>query len=119
MPTRDRDALDYHSSEPAGKIAITATKPCRTQRDLSLAYTPGVATPCLEIQRDPDLAYRYTAKVLFKRFADIDVFDIELATSDPAEVIRACRLLEPTFGGINLEVSDIVNITAIAVVDAP
>jgi malate dehydrogenase (oxaloacetate-decarboxylating)(NADP+) len=132
---RDEDALEYHSSMPPGKIAITSTKPCLTQRDLSLAYTPGVAVPCLEIQRDPDLIYKYTAKanlvavvtngtavlglgnigaaagkpvmegkaVLFKRFADIDVFDIELATEDPREVIRACQLLEPTFGGINLE----------------
>ncbi len=132
---RDKDALDYHSAAPAGKIAITPTKPCLTQRDLSLAYTPGVAVPCLEIQRDPNLIYKYTAKanlvavvtngtavlglgnigaaagkpvmegkaVLFKRFADIDVFDIELATEDPKEVMRACQLLEPTFGGINLE----------------
>jgi malate dehydrogenase (oxaloacetate-decarboxylating)(NADP+) len=135
MTIRKQDALEYHSSTPAGKISITPTKPCRTQRDLSLAYTPGVAEPCLEIQRDPSLAYKYTAKgnlvavvtngtavlglgnigaaagkpvmegkaVLFKRFADIDVFDIELATEDPQEVIRACQLLEPTFGGINLE----------------
>jgi malate dehydrogenase (oxaloacetate-decarboxylating)(NADP+) len=135
MTIRKQDALEYHSSSPAGKISITPTKPCRTQRDLSLAYTPGVAEPCLEIQRDPSLAYKYTAKgnlvavvtngtavlglgnigaaagkpvmegkaVLFKRFADIDVFDIELATEDPQEVIRACQLLEPTFGGINLE----------------
>jgi malate dehydrogenase (oxaloacetate-decarboxylating)(NADP+) len=132
---RDEDALEYHSSSPSGKIAITATKPCLTQRDLSLAYTPGVAVPCLEIHREPDLVYKYTSKanlvavitngtavlglgnigpaagkpvmegkaVLFKRFADIDVFDIELATEDPKEVIRACQLLEPTFGGINLE----------------
>ncbi len=135
MLIRKQDALDYHSSAPAGKISITPSKPCRTQRDLSLAYTPGVAVPCLEIQKDPSLAYKYTAKgnlvavvsngtavlglgnigaaagkpvmegkaVLFKRFADIDVFDIELATEDPAEVIRTCQLLEPTFGGINLE----------------
>ena len=114
---------------------MTATKPCRTQRDLSLAYTPGVAVPCKEIEREPALAYKYTAKgnlvavvsngtavlglgnigaqagkpvmegkaVLFKRFADIDVFDIELASEDPKEIIRACQLLEPTFGGINLE----------------
>ena len=118
-----------------GKMSVTPTKPCRTQRDLSLAYTPGVAVPCLEIERDPSLAYKYTAKgnlvavvtngtavlglgnigalagkpvmegkgVLFKRFADIDVFDIELATEDPDEVIRTCQMLEPTFGGINLE----------------
>ncbi len=135
MTIRKEDALEYHSSSPAGKISITPTKPCRTQRDLSLAYTPGVAEPCLEIERDPSLAYKYTAKgnlvavvtngtavlglgnigaaagkpvmegkaVLFKRFADIDVFDIELATEDPQDVIRACQLLEPTFGGINLE----------------
>jgi len=135
MTIRPEDALEYHSTAPAGKISVTPTKPCRTQRDLSLAYTPGVAVPCLEIERDPSLAYTYTAKgnlvavvsngtavlglgnigaqagkpvmegkgVLFKRFADIDVFDIELATEDPKEVIRACQLLEPTFGGINLE----------------
>ncbi len=135
MSIRNEDALEYHSSAPAGKIAVHPTKPCRTQRDLSLAYTPGVAVPCLEIQRDPSLAYKYTAKgnlvavvtngtavlglgnigpaagkpvmegkgVLFKRFADIDVFDIELNTSDPKEIIRVCQLLEPTFGGINLE----------------
>ena len=135
MKIRKEDALDYHSSRPSGKLSITPTKPCRTQLDLSLAYTPGVAVPCLEIEKDPDLAYRYTSKgnlvavvsngtavlglgdigaaagkpvmegkaVLFKRFADIDVFDIELATHDPKEVIRTCQLLEPTFGGINLE----------------
>jgi len=132
---RDEDALEYHSSSPPGKVAVTSTKPCLTQRDLSLAYTPGVAVPCLEIHGDPGLVYKYTAKanlvavvtngtavlglgnigaaagkpvmegkaVLFKRFADIDVFDIELATEDPKEVIRVCQLLEPTFGGINLE----------------
>ena len=132
---RDEDALDYHSSPPAGKVAISSTKPCLTPRDLSLAYTPGVAAPCLAIQRDPFLAYRYTAKgnlvavvtngtavlglgnigaaaakpvmegkaVLFKRFADIDAFDIELSTKDPREVVRVCQLLEPTFGAINLE----------------
>ena len=135
MTIRPEDALEYHSKPPAGKLAVTPTKPCRTQRDLSLAYTPGVAVPCLEIERDPGLAYNYTGKgnlvavvsngtavlglgnigalagkpvmegkgVLFKRFADIDVFDIELATEDPREVIRTCQILEPTFGGINLE----------------
>jgi malate dehydrogenase (oxaloacetate-decarboxylating)(NADP+) len=135
MKIRREDALEYHSCPPAGKVSMTPTKPCRTQRDLSLAYTPGVAVPCLEIAREPSLAYRYTARgnlvavvsngtavlglgnigalagkpvmegkgVLFKRFADIDVFDIELATEDPQEIIRACQLLEPTFGGINLE----------------
>ncbi|HTS29586.1 MAG TPA: NADP-dependent malic enzyme [Bryobacteraceae bacterium] len=135
MIIRPEDALEYHSAAPSGKVSVTPTKPCRTQRDLSLAYTPGVAVPCLEIERDPALAYKYTAKanlvavvsngtavlglgnigalagkpvmegkgVLFKRFADIDVFDIELATEDPREVIRTCQILEPTFGGINLE----------------
>lgn len=135
MSTRDQEALEYHATPPAGKVSVVPTKPCRTQRDLSLAYTPGVAVPCLEIHRDPSLAYSYTAKgnlvavisngtavlglgnigalagkpvmegkgVLFKRFADIDVFDIELDTEDPKEVIRVCQILEPTFGGINLE----------------
>src|SRR5215471_5841892 len=135
MIIRPEDALEYHSTSPAGKVAVVPTKPCRTQRDLSLAYTPGVAVPCLEIEKDPSLAYKYTAKgnlvavitngtavlglgnigplagkpvmegkgVLFKRFADIDVFDIELATEDPDEIVRTCQLLEPTFGGINLE----------------
>jgi malate dehydrogenase (oxaloacetate-decarboxylating)(NADP+) len=135
MKIRPEDALEYHSASPAGKVSVTPTKPCRTQRDLSLAYTPGVAVPCKEIERDPSLAYKYTAKanlvavisngtavlglgnigalagkpvmegkgVLFKRFADIDVFDIELATENPDEVIRTCQVLEPTFGGINLE----------------
>ncbi len=129
------EALAYHSTGRKGKIEVCATKPCVTQRDLSLAYTPGVAEPCLEINRDPATAYEYTAKgnlvavvsngtavlglgnigalagkpvmegkgVLFKRFADVDVFDIELDTEDPDEIIMACKLLEPTFGGINLE----------------
>lgn len=132
---RDEDALEYHAANPPGKLGIIATKPCLTQRDLSLAYSPGVAVPCLEIHRDPELVYKYTAKanlvavvtngtavlglgnigaaaskpvmegkaVLFKRFAGIDVVDLELATSDPHEVVRICQLLEPTFGGINLE----------------
>ncbi len=132
---RDEDALEYHASAPAGKISISATKPCLTQRDLSLAYTPGVAVPCMAIHREPDLVYKYTAKsnlvavvsngtavlglgnigpaagkpvmegkgILFKRFADIDVFDLELAADNPQDVIRACQMLEPTFGGINLE----------------
>ena len=129
------DALAYHSRGRKGKIQVVPTKPTNTQRDLSLAYSPGVAYPCKEIQRDPLLAYEYTAKgnlvavitngtavlglgnigalagkpvmegkaVLFKRFADIDVFDLELATEDPEELIRAVKLLEPSFGGINLE----------------
>jgi malate dehydrogenase (oxaloacetate-decarboxylating)(NADP+) len=132
---RRDEALEYHSRERRGKLEVISTKPCKTQRDLSLAYTPGVAEPCLEIAKNPHDAYLYTAKgnlvavvsngtavlglgnigalagkpvmegkgVLFKRFADVDVFDIELNTSDPDEIIRACRLLEPTFGGINLE----------------
>jgi len=135
MSVLREDALNYHSSGRPGKIEVTPTKPCRTQRDLSLAYTPGVAEPCLAIEKDPRLAYQYTSKgnlvavisngtavlglgnigalagkpvmegkgVLFKRFADIDVFDIEVGTLDPDEVIKVCQLLEPTFGGINLE----------------
>jgi malate dehydrogenase (oxaloacetate-decarboxylating)(NADP+) len=118
-----------------GKIQVTSTKPCQTAEDLSLAYSPGVAEPCLAIEQNPDDAYLYTAKgnlvavvsngtavlglgnlgalaskpvmegqgILFMRFADIDVFDIELKTEDPDEIIKACQLLEPTFGGINLE----------------
>jgi malate dehydrogenase (oxaloacetate-decarboxylating)(NADP+) len=131
----DEDALDYHSEDPPGKIEISTTKPTSTQRDLSLAYSPGVATPCNHIHDDPDDAYTYTAKgnmvgvvsngsavlglgdigaqaskpvmegkgVLFKRFADIDVFDIELDEDDPQEIIRTVEAMEPTFGGINLE----------------
>ena len=130
-----QEALEYHEQGRPGKIEVVASKPCRDQKDLSLAYTPGVAAPCLEIEKDPDAAYRYTAKgnlvavitdgtavlglgdigalagkpvmegkgMLFKRFADIDVFDIELGTKDPDEIIRTVKLLEPTFGGINLE----------------
>jgi malate dehydrogenase (oxaloacetate-decarboxylating)(NADP+) len=130
-----RDALDYHLSGRPGKIEVAPTKPCQTQRDLALAYTPGVAEPCREIARDPSEVFRYTARgnlvavvsngtavlglgnigplagkpvmegkaVLFKRFADIDVFDLELQTEDPELLIQAVRLLEPTFGGINLE----------------
>ena len=134
MVTR-QEALDYHAGGRAGKLEVNSTKPCASQRDLSLAYTPGVAEPCLEIHKNPIDVYKYTAKgnlvavvtngtavlglgnigalagkpvmegkaVLFKRFADIDVFDIELGTEDPDEIIKACKLLEPTFGGINLE----------------
>jgi malate dehydrogenase (oxaloacetate-decarboxylating)(NADP+) len=130
-----REALDYHSHGRCGKIQVVPTKPTATQRDLSLAYTPGVAVPCKEIEADPLAAYKYTARgnlvavisngtavlglgnigalagkpvmegkgVLFKRFADIDVFDLEVATEDPEELIRTVKLLEPTFGGINLE----------------
>ena len=135
MAITKQDALDYHCGSRPGKIEVVSTKPCRTQRDLSLAYTPGVAEPCLDIEKNPQDAFKYTAKgnlvavvtngtavlglgdigalagkpvmegkgVLFKRFADIDVFDIELDTKNADEVIKACQLLEPTFGGINLE----------------
>jgi malate dehydrogenase (oxaloacetate-decarboxylating)(NADP+) len=135
MMIRQEDALDYHASGRPGKIEVVCTKPCATQRDLSLAYTPGVAEPCRVIHQEPDAVYRYTAKgnlvavvtngsavlglgqigalagkpvmegkgVLFKQFADIDVFDLELATSDPDEVVRTVEILAPTFGGINLE----------------
>ena len=132
---RKQEALDYHSQGRRGKIEVVSTKPCQTQRDLSLAYTPGVAEPCLDIHVNPDDAYLYTAKgnlvavvsngtavlglgdigalagkpvmegkgVLFKRFADIDVFDIELDSHNADDIIKAVRMLEPTFGGINLE----------------
>jgi malate dehydrogenase (oxaloacetate-decarboxylating)(NADP+) len=136
MPDSKRDeALEYHSGGRPGKIEVVPTKPTATQRDLSLAYTPGVAIPCLEIAANPADVYKYTAKgnlvavitngtavlglgdigaaagkpvmegkgVLFKRFADIDVFDIEIDTRDTEEFIRCVKLLEPTFGGINLE----------------
>jgi len=136
MAISKQDALDYHTmGGKPGKIEVRATKPMGTQRELSLAYSPGVADPCLEIEKNPDDAYLYTTKgnlvavvsngtavlglgdigalaskpvmegkgVLFKRFAGIDVFDIEIGTKDPEEVIRTCQLLEPTFGGINLE----------------
>ncbi len=132
---RKQDSLDYHSQGRRGKIEVISTKPCATQRDLSMAYTPGVADPCLEIAANPADVYKYTAKgnlvavvsngtavlglgdigaaagkpvmegkgVLFKRFADVDVFDIELDTHDPDEIIKIVKALEPTFGGINLE----------------
>ena len=129
------DALDYHSRGRPGKIAVVPTKPLTNQRDLALAYSPGVAEPCLEIKANPDDVYKYTAKGnlvavvtngtavlglgnigalagkpvmegkgnLFKQFADIDVFDIEVGTENAEEMIRFCQLLEPTVGGINLE----------------
>lgn len=132
---RKQDALDYHSIGKPGKIEVIPTKPCLTQRDLSLAYTPGVAQPCLEIEKNPEDAYKYTAKgnlvavvsngtavlglgdigalagkpvmegkgVLFKKFANVDVFDIEVNSHNPDDIIKLCQLLEPTFGGINLE----------------
>ena len=137
MPTITReDALEYHrlAGKP-GKIAVLPTKPMSTQRDLGLAYTPGVAVPVLEIAQDPELAYEYTAKgnlvavvsngtailglgdrgalaskpvmegkgVLFKKFADVDVFDIELNTRDPELIVQIVAAMAPTFGGINLE----------------
>jgi malate dehydrogenase (oxaloacetate-decarboxylating)(NADP+) len=135
MTVTKQQALDYHFGTHPGKIEITPTKPCRTQRDLSLAYTPGVADPCLEIQKNSHDAFKYTARgnlvavvtngtavlglgdigalagkpvmegkaVLFKRFANVDVFDIEINSHDPDEIIKVCQLLEPTFGAINLE----------------
>src|SRR5512136_2783203 len=131
----DEDVYEYHEKPRPGKLEVVTSKPCLTQLHLSLAYTPGVARPCLAIERDPELAYRFTGKgnlvavvsngtavlglgdigalagkpvmegkgVLFKRFADVDVFDIELDTHDPDEIIRIVKALEPTFGGINLE----------------
>ena len=135
MSIRKEDALNYHSMDRPGKLEVVSTKPCVTQRDLSLAYTPGVAIPCLEIEKNPLDAFKYTNRgnlvavisngtavlglgnigalagkpvmegkgVLFKRFGDIDVFDIEVNTEDPDEIIKLCKHLEPTFGGINLE----------------
>ena len=129
------EALEYHEKPRPGKLEIRSTKPTATQSDLSLAYTPGVAEPCLVIADDPDSAFRYTNRgnlvavvsngtavlglgnigplagkpvmegkaVLFKRFADIDVFDLEIDAPDPEDVIRFCELLAPTVGGINLE----------------
>jgi malate dehydrogenase (oxaloacetate-decarboxylating)(NADP+) len=129
------EALEYHSRERRGKLEVCTTKPCVTQKDLSLAYTPGVAEPCREIHKNIEDVFKYTAKgnlvavvsngtavlglgdigpeagkpvmegkgVLFKRFADIDVFDIEIDSKDPDEIINIVKKLEPTFGGINLE----------------
>ena len=133
--TLKQDALDYHSLPTPGKLAIQITKPCHTQLDLSLAYTPGVAAPVREIAENPDEAYRYTARgnlvgvitngtavlglgnvgalagkpvmegkgVLFKKFANIDVFDIEIDELDPDKFIDTVERIAPTFGGINLE----------------
>jgi len=130
-----QQALDYHAQGRPGKIEIVSTKPCLTARDLALAYSPGVASPCLEIAKNPDDVFKYTTKgnlvavlsngtavlglgnigplagkpvmegkgVLFKRFADIDVFDIEINGETVDEVVRTVKALEPTFGGINLE----------------
>lgn len=135
MSTLKEDALKYHSKGRPGKIAVIPTKPTNTKRDLSLAYSPGVAEPCLEIAANTDDVYKYTSKgnlvavisngtavlglgdigpeaskpvmegkgVLFKIFADIDVFDIEINTKDTEEFIRTVKNISPTFGGINLE----------------
>src|SRR5262245_51443553 len=135
MSNRRQEALDYHRQGRPGKIEVKSTKPFENQHDLSLAYTPGVAEPCLEIAKRPDDVYSYTARgnlvavvsngtavlglgnigplaakpvmegkaILFKKFADIDVFDLEVGSEDPEDLIRFCQLLEPTVGGINLE----------------
>ena len=129
------EALNYHSQGRKGKIEVLPVKPCRTQKQLSMAYTPGVALACRAIEADPDMAYEYTARgnlvavvsngtavlglgdigplagkpvmegkgVLFKAFADVDVFDINLDCKDPDKLIEIVKALEPTFGGINLE----------------
>src|SRR5689334_13048556 len=134
-PLRKQQALEYHSKGRPGKIEVVPTKEAKTQRDLSLAYSPGVAEPCKEIHKNPDDVYKYTAKgnlvavisngtavlglgdigpeaskpvmegkgVLFKIFADIDVFDIEINEKDPEKFVQIVKALEPTFGGINLE----------------
>ncbi|HTO96446.1 MAG TPA: NADP-dependent malic enzyme [Myxococcales bacterium] len=133
-PSR-QDALDYHSSGRKGKIEIVPTKPVATSRDLSLAYSPGVAEPCLEIEKENDLSFKYTIRgnlvavisngtavlglgdigayaakpvmegkaVLFKKFADIDVFDVEVDAKDVDTFCKVVKALEPTFGGVNLE----------------
>ena len=135
MAVTKQQALDYHAGARPGKIEVSPTKPCRTQRDLSLAYTPGVAEPCLEIHKNPADVFKYTSRgnlvavvsngtavlglgdigaiagkpvmegkgVLFKRFADVDVFDLEVDSHNPDDIIKVVQLLEPTFGGINLE----------------
>ena len=128
-------ALEYHRSGRKGKLEVVPTKPCDTAWELSLAYSPGVAEPCREIDKDEDLSYEYTNRgnlvavasngtailglgnlgalagkpvmegkgVLFKKFADVDAYDIEIDTDDPDEFIKTVKYLEPTFGGINLE----------------
>src|SRR5678815_4391095 len=135
MEITKKDVLDYHSLPQPGKIEVTSTKPCRTQRDLSLAYTPGVAQACLEIKNNAHDAFKYTGRgnlvavisngtavlglgaigplagkpvmegkaVLFKKFAGIDCFDVELDERDPDKLVDMICALEPTFGGINLE----------------
>ncbi len=133
--TLKEEALHYHAKGRPGKIEVIPTKETATQRDLTLAYSPGVAEPCLEIEADPEAVYKYTAKgnlvavisngtavlglgdigpaagkpvmegkgLLFKIYADIDVFDLELNTKDVDEFVRTVKILEPTFGGVNLE----------------
>jgi len=135
MKIEKKEALDYHQGKRNGKIEVVTTKPVNTQRDLSLAYSPGVAEPCLEIAKDKSKVYDYTIKsnlvavisngtavlglgnigpeaskpvmegkgVLFKTFADIDVFDIELDSTNHDDLVKAIKMMEPTFGGINLE----------------
>ena len=135
VKVREDEVLEYHSKGRPGKLEVVVTKPCVTQRDLSMAYTPGVAWPCLRIAEDSNAAYQYTQKgnlvavvsngtavlglgdigalagkpvmegkgVLFKTFADIDVFDIEVDTTDPDDIVKFVKLLEPTVGGVNLE----------------
>ncbi|MEE9164446.1 MAG: NADP-dependent malic enzyme, partial [Thermoplasmata archaeon] len=129
------EALEYHRRRPPGKVAIQSTKPTVTQRDLSLAYTPGVASVSQEIHKDPDSVFSFTGRgnlvavvtdgsailglgdlgplaakpvmegkaVLFKKLADVDVFDLELEVSDPAQFVEIVTALQPGFGGINLE----------------
>src|SRR5579871_1574387 len=131
----DRESLDYHRKTPRGKIEIVPTKPCLTQHDLALAYTPGVAAPCRAIRQNPEDAFLYTGRgnlvavitngtavlglgaigalagkpvmegkaLLFKRFADLDAIDLEIDTEDPDLFVQTVKLLEPSFGGINLE----------------
>ena len=135
MKTKKQEALDYHSQGRKGKIEVIPTKPYSTQRDLALAYSPGVAEPCLEIAKNPEAVYEYTAKgnlvavisngtavlglgnlgpeaskpvmegkgLLFKIFADIDVFDIEVDATDVDTFVNTVKAIAPTFGGINLE----------------
>lgn len=135
MRSLDKEALEYHTSYPPGKVEVSSSKSCATEKDLSLAYSPGVAAPCKEIAKDPEKVYEYTTKgnlvavitngtavlglgdigplagkpvmegkgVLFKQFANINVFDLELKTKTTDEFIAAVKALEPTFGGINLE----------------
>ncbi|HJV52165.1 MAG TPA: malic enzyme, partial [Noviherbaspirillum sp.] len=135
MNTLEQNALNYHAAGKPGKLAIAVTKAVATQDDLSLAYSPGVAVPCVEINKNPGKAYEYTAKgnlvgvitngtavlglgdigalagkpvmegkaVLFKKFAGIDSFDIEIDETDPEKLVEIIAALHPTFGGINLE----------------